>query len=828
MVDQEQPSRIERGLEGMMLKLPNIPYRMDKNKNQVISMGNVNYSKMTKDGDIADSSGISGRYYPYITTAKASEAVRVGVVANEKIVAMTVFRGKFVEIDENGKVYYDGAPVGSVATDGMEYSDVQFAAINTKLVIMPFKKYLDCSDESKISVKSLGAKITTTTATKFTSDSVTLEGEAAQSYRMVGGSITGNVFTAESRKVIGTYAAPYYLAVDRNLDSGGKICFTPVRDLGDVGGYEVQKINGKVITLRASLGVWDFLVRSSSRKAYIYDKSTGTGELISIYGTYEGTEMYPDWFEFDFELMEACGLDDRVAQVEIYISCDLTYAIRKLNGTNCRMCLQDKRSKKSYDKLVEFNISDLTRIYVSTSDIGSLRSQLFTATIDNGGWAGDFRDFLSAGRGVTVSTDVNYLNGSVAAVGQNYFTVDENATVSNKDFGNVIVTVTADENMDASLGALFKVGDVVNISGCSISENNIDFKIDSIGENGKTLYAASDIFTATPDVAAVAEEGGEAGLVIERRIPTLDYICESDNRLYGCSNEGNMIYVSALGDPTNIYTYQGISTDSFAVPVASEEPFTGCCPYDGGVLFWKENKLHKLLGSYPAEYALYTYNIDGVQEGSHKSLQNIGEVLYYKGVRGVFAFNGSPQLISSNFGDKYFEDAVAGTDGAHYLISMKSEDGGQHFFSFDTRSGLWVREGDCCVTAFARQGKDVYMLEVLEDGGEIYRYGALESSKDSEWFIQFTPIYETIEGQKSYSRIKLRIELPLGSYMVISVRCDGGMWAECGKIVGRVDGVIPVMVPINRCDKFELKIEGKGPCTIHSILREYYVAADNR
>jgi hypothetical protein len=258
--------------------------------------------------------------------------------------------------------------------------------------------------------------------------------------------------------------------------------------------------------------------------------------------------------------------------------------------------------------------------------------------------------------------------------------------------------------------------------------------------------------------------------------------------------------------------------------VASEEHFTGCCPYDGGVLFWKENKLHKLLGSYPAEYALYTYNIDGVQKGWHKSLQNIGEVLYYKGVRGVFAFNGSPQLISSNFGDKHFSGAVAGNDGENYLISMKDDGDKYHLFSYNTRSGLWVREGDCCVTAFARQGKDVYMLE----GGEIYRYGASESSKDSEWFIQFTPIYETIEGQKSYSRIRLRIELPLGSYIVISVRCDGGMWAECGKIVGRVDGVIPVMVPINRCDKFELKIEGKGPCTIHSILREYYVAADNR
>lgn len=812
-----------------MLRLPNIPYGMKKNKNQVISMGNVNYSKMTKDGDIADSGGVSGRYYPYITTAKASEAVRVGVVANKNIVAMTVFRGKFVEIDGAGCVYYDGAPVGSVATDGMEYSDVQFAAINTKLVIMPFKKYLDCGDENDVSVKSLGAKITTTTATTFKANCVTLDGEAAQSYRMVGGSISGNVFTApsiEKKMLFGDQSRFYLWYYNDSL-----YLVKRVAAAHRWGGNRMYAYMGP--HERAVLGTYIFLfdpIDSANTRRYEIEKVELTED---IYGDGYGETL--------IELKNPSLIIQNDVSRNLEIFAYIKYGdsvLEELSDFGSYASESPKRIrvaiKNAYDWLGPLDFfCDATRsifgLYL-TNTPAELRSGLYSGQIDDGGWAGDFRDFLSAGRGVTVSADDTYLKGNVAAVGRNYFTVDENATVSDKDFGNVIVTVTADENKNASLDALFKVGDVVNISGCSIAENNIDFKIDSIGEDGKTLYAASDIFTATPDAAAVAEETGGVGLVIERRIPTLDYICESDNRLYGCSNEDNTIYVSALGDPTNIYTYQGISTDSFAVPVASEEPFTGCCPYDGGVLFWKENKLHKLLGSYPAEYALYTYNIDGVEEGSHKSLQNIGEVLYYKGVRGVFAFNGSPQLISSNFGDKHFSAAVAGNDGEHYLISMKDDGGKYHFFSYNTRSGLWVREGDGCVAAFARQGKDVYMLEGDEgdEGGEICRYGAFESSKDSEWFVQFTPIYETIEGQKSYSRIRLRIELPLESYMVISVRCDGGRWAECGKIVGRVEGVVPVVVPINRCDKFELRIEGKGPFVIHSILREYYVAADNR
>lgn len=813
---------------------------MEKNKNQVISMGNVNYSKMTKDGDIADSGGISGRYYPYITTAKASEAVRVGVVANKNIVAMTVFRGKFVEIDGAGCVYYNGAPVGSVATDGMGYSDVQFAAINTKLVIMPFGKYLDCGDENDVSVKSLGAKITTTTATTFTAKSVSLEGEAAQSYRMIGGYIDENRFAANTRDSVVNFG-----------DSSRKYLWIEWAD-----GYRELRTVELLVksyawtsnTIHAYTGPEDR--EKISKGLYVVDPadSANTKKIKATAKLME--DPYGDGYGYTVITLHDATLRDQSGierQLELYVASDnILWSEQPTGGVPARLNIKNRYGASYAEVLGTAKVAyyGLNFYPYTNTDIAPLHSGLYTGTIDNGGWGGDFRDFLSDGREVTLEytndKDENVsVSGTVGTVEQGAFSVKstkEDTKVGvewTEDEISSVITLTASENKNASLGVLFKVGDVVNISGCSIAENNIDFKIDSIGEDGKTLYAASDIFTATPDVAAVAEESGEAGLVIERRIPTLDYICESDNRLYGCSNEDNTIYVSALGDPTNIYTYQGISTDSFAVPVASEEPFTGCCPYDGGVLFWKENKLHKLLGSYPAEYALYTYNIDGVEKGSHKSLQNIGEVLYYKGVRGVFAFNGSPQLISSNFGDKHFSAAVAGNDGEHYLISMKDDGGKYHFFSYNTRSGLWVREGDGCVTAFARQGKDVYMLECDEDdegdeGGEICRYGAVESSKDSEWFVQFTPIYETIEGQKSYSRIKLRIELPIGSHIVISVRCDGGRWAECGKIVGRVDGVVPVMVPINRCDKFELRIEGKGPFVIHSILREYYVAADNR
>ena len=137
------------------------------------------------------------------------------------------------------------------------------------------------------------------------------------------------------------------------------------------------------------------------------------------------------------------------------------------------------------------------------------------------------------------------------------------------------------------------------------------------------------------------------------KYPTLSCVCESDNRIWGA--EGNTIYASALGDPEHFFEYKGVSTDGYAVAVGTDGAFTACCPYSGAVLFWKEDRLHKVLGSYPAQYEVYTYQIPGVQKGCEKSLTNIGEVLYYQGKNGIYAFTGgTPELISEKFGLRRF------------------------------------------------------------------------------------------------------------------------------------------------------------------------------
>ena len=55
---------------------------------------------------------------------------------------------------------------------------------------------------------------------------------------------------------------------------------------------------------------------------------------------------------------------------------------------------------------------------------------------------------------------------------------------------------------------------------------------------------------------------------------------------------------------------------------------------------------------------------------------------------------------------------------------------------------------------------------------------------------------------------------------------DMKAWKECGKVVGQEHDTVPLRIAINRCDKFEIRLRGKGPCTILSMLREFSVGSD--
>lgn len=353
-------------------------------------------------------------------------------------------------------------------------------------------------------------------------------------------------------------------------------------------------------------------------------------------------------------------------------------------------------------------------------------------------------------------------------------------------------------------------------------------------EGTAVIWAKGDDFIVISGMLTMTRTIPEA-VTVSREMPAMDFVVERENRLWGCryglNKDGqivNEIYASKLGDFKNWNCFMGISTDSYAVSVGSDGPFTGASCYAGYPLFWKENCVHKIFGDYPANFAIQTTACRGVQQGSERSLAIVNELLYYKARHAVCVYDGSlPVEISTVLGDQTFYDAVAGGHGNKYYISMKDIFGKPHLFVYDTVRNLWHREDDLQVASFCSCKDELYCIE--KNGGKILTL--LNSGKEPEkavrWMVQTGVQGLYLAEQKYVSRLLLRLSMEQGSRIWISVQYDSmGGWENIGSISGRSMKSFVFPIRPRRCDHFRLKIEGEGDVRIHSITKTIVQGSD--
>lgn len=327
-------------------------------------------------------------------------------------------------------------------------------------------------------------------------------------------------------------------------------------------------------------------------------------------------------------------------------------------------------------------------------------------------------------------------------------------------------------------------------------------------------------------------------VTITRKVPNLDYICENGNRLWGVCNavenkvwdeseqawKTNIvrtIYASALGDPTNFFVYDGVATDSYALTVASKGDFTDCVSYSDQVLCFKEDVLHRIAGDYPANYAMYTDNIEGVQRGSHRASTIINDVLYYKSRDGVYAYSGGqPRLVSYNIDGKLYSGAAGGTDGIRYYISMTDEDGVDYIFEFDTIHDAWYMQDHRKALGFAYADNSVYFV----DGANAFRMQGGERS-DVVWSATLTEFDEGSFNHKQYRWLRMEYELEEDSEINVDVVIDGGKTKRV--YTSDKPGRKAVNIPLEgmRCNRLKMVISGTGGCTIRRVRRDYIVCS---
>lgn len=265
----------------------------------------------------------------------------------------------------------------------------------------------------------------------------------------------------------------------------------------------------------------------------------------------------------------------------------------------------------------------------------------------------------------------------------------------------------------------------------------------------------------------------------------------------------------------------GISTDSYAVSVGSDGPFTGAACYAGYPLFWKENCVHKIFGDYPANFGIQTTACRGVQQGSERSLAIVNELLYYKARHAVCVYDGSlPVEISTALGEQTYYNAVAGGHGNKYYISMEDSFGKAHFFVYDTVRNLWHREDDLRAESFCSCKDELYCTQ--KGSGKILTllHAQREPEKKVRWMVQTGIQGLYLSEQKYVSRLLLRLSMEQGSRIWISIQYDSmGGWENVGSISGHSLRSFVFPIRPRRCDHFRLKIEGEGEVRIHSMTK---------
>lgn len=385
------------------------------------------------------------------------------------------------------------------------------------------------------------------------------------------------------------------------------------------------------------------------------------------------------------------------------------------------------------------------------------------------------------------------------------------------------------------IGKPFQEGDGVEISGAAYGGDSDVVQAQFEELNGtKIIYAKDEDYIVVVGLIDLTYEQTEGTVTVKRAVPDMDYVCEAQNRIWGCKygmvdgKAVNELYCCALGDFKNWNRFLGIATDAWAASVGSDGAWTGAANYLGYPTFFKENVIHRIAISSAGAHQVTETVGRGVQNGSGKSLCVVNEVLYYKAREGVCAYDGSfPSAVGEALGDVRYHSAVGGGCGGKYYLSMRDGANAWHMFCYDTAKGLWHREDDLHALCFTQMDGELYAIDA-----ETKQLLALHGSQGTpetavKWAAETGLIGYTTVEQKYVSRFNLRMLLPRGSRADMYIQYDSdGVWHHCGHMEGV--GTKSFLLPVRprRCDHFRLRIEGEGEVRVYSFAKILETGSD--
>lgn len=394
------------------------------------------------------------------------------------------------------------------------------------------------------------------------------------------------------------------------------------------------------------------------------------------------------------------------------------------------------------------------------------------------------------------------------------------------------------------IGKGFKEYDSVKISGIQIKGyNDYDFNDTLI------IYACADDYIIVAGLMDLYYTQNDP-VTVKRELPKMDYICEFNNRLYGCryglNNDNefvNEIYASKLGDPTNWFAYQGLATDSYAATCGSQGEFTGCIAYAGYVFFFKEEGFHKLYGSYPSNFQMIWRPCRGVAKGSSKSLAIVNEVLYFKARDAIVAYDGSETTISLKLDTEPYFDAIATDFKNKYYICMRDQEYKYKLYVFDSTKGTWCIEDDIRTKYMCYADNAAYIIDwdnnlYCINNEFIYTYNFPDDEllpkatiypgrtnyapyEDKlKWSFETGDLGYDNPYNKYVKRLNIRMQLDINAMVRIEIEYDSsGEWEYVTELFATRKKSYEVPITVTRADHIRLRLSGWGEFRLYSLTK---------
>ena len=385
------------------------------------------------------------------------------------------------------------------------------------------------------------------------------------------------------------------------------------------------------------------------------------------------------------------------------------------------------------------------------------------------------------------------------------------------------------------IGKPFQEGDGVEISGAAYGGDSDVVQAQFEELNGtKIIYAKDEDYIVVVGLIDLTYEQTEGTVTVKRAVPDMDYVCEAQNRIWGCKygmvdgKAVNELYCCKLGDFRNWRVYAGISTDAWAASVGSDGAWTGCANYLGYPTFFKENVIHRVAISAVGAHQVTETVGRGVQSGSFRSLCVVNEVLFYKSRTDVCAYDGSfPTSMGAALGEERYSGAVGGSFNGKYYLSMKDSGGAWHLFCYDAGKGMWHREDNTHAMCFAAMNDDLYYIDA--DTKKLMCVLGTQGTPetDLEWMAESGVIGYEYPDKKYLSRYNIRLQVENGGELRLYCQYDSdGRWEHAGTVRRRGTGTFTVPVIPRRCDHMKLRLEGKGVVRVFSIAKILELGSD--